>query len=181
MRAATLVERFIRAVPNELAGFGTGLENTAALAAFQSHGRPAENTQIRQALALVNRAARVWSAAVIRPTGQTTIEDWVAQLPPADSPETAGYLSDFLRRAKSATSGYGRQTVIAESLAAAAANQIVDDIPGAENGEALSKVAPEGAAALAAWAIETTQADHGVGEAVATAEMLRGPSMRSST
>jgi hypothetical protein len=173
-RAPTLVERFIRAVPNQLAKFGTGLEDTSALAAFQSHGRPAEETEIRRALALVDRAARVWSAAVIKPTGQTTIAEWVAQLPAADSPGAAGHLGGLLSTAKSAASGYGRHTVLAASLAAAAANEIVDDIPGADNGEALAKVAEEGASSLAAWAIETTQADHGVGEAVATAEMLAG-------
>jgi hypothetical protein len=108
---------------------------------------------------------------VIDPT-QTHTKGWVAQLPPADSPEAAGTLSEFLSTAKSGTASQtARDAVLRACLAASAANEIVDDIP-ADNSEALGKVAQEAAAALAAWAVETGQSDYGIGEAVATAEVL---------
>lgn len=168
----TVIQAFIDAVPNKLAENGRGLVDTSALMAFQPHEeRHLPDREMKRALALADRAARVWAADAVAHQGQDISADRIRQTH-IRSPEEAHYAEGLLGAAKGSATGWAKQALHQARFAADEAAQIVDDIPGVDNSEQLLKVAERAAACLADWASELNDTDAAVEIAIQTADEL---------
>jgi hypothetical protein len=168
-----VIEAFLNALPDRLAEFGHGMTDDSPLFAFEPVAeRRQPKVEIKRALALVDRAARVWAAEAVYHDGQEGSANWIGQLSEVKTTDDARHIEGLLAAARGPAGGYARYAVGYARRAADAAGRIEDDLPGVDNSEQLHEVAQEAASCLAAWAAEALRFHDVVHIALNTADEL---------